>query len=211
MTRGKFITLEGGEGTGKSTCLASVLEELRQSAIDAMATREPGGTPLGEKLRSVLLEPSAESINDNAELLIMFAARAQHIAEVIEPALAAGRWVVSDRFTDATYAYQGGGRQIPDERISIIEQWVQGDLQPDLTLLLDVPVKVGLQRIGQRGSLDRIERENLHFFDNVRSAYLQRARRFPKRFRIISTDRDIDSVTAAVRSEIQRLIASEAI
>ncbi len=210
MTRGKFITLEGGEGTGKSTCLASVLEELHQSAIDTVATREPGGTPLGEKLRSVLLEPNVGQISDNAELLIMFAARAQHIAHVIEPALAAGQWVVSDRFTDATYAYQGGGRQIPVERISIIEQWVHGGLQPDLTLLLDVPVEVGLQRVGQRGSLDRIERENLHFFDNVRSAYLQRARHFPDRFRIISTDRDIASVTAAVRSEVRRLIAIEA-
>ncbi len=209
MTRGKFITLEGGEGTGKSTCLASVLEELHRSDIDVVATREPGGTPLGEKLRKVLLEPNAGKIGDNAELLIMFAARAEHIALVIEPALAAGQWVVSDRFTDATYAYQGGGRHVPERYIDFLEQWVQGSLQPDLTLLLDVPVDTGLRRAGQRGTLDRIEREDLIFFDDVRSAYLRRARQFPDRFRVISADRDIESVKADVRSEIRRLASTE--
>lgn len=205
MVRGKFITLEGGEGVGKSTCMGFVLDELQQRGFTACSTREPGGTALGETLRGVLLDPAIGNISDSAELLLMFAARAEHISRVIEPALAAGQWVVSDRFTDATYAYQGGGRKIDLERIGIIEQWVQGSLQADLTLLLDTPVDVGLCRVAKRGALDRFEREGRCFFDSVRRMYLQRAKRFPQRFQVINADQDIDTVDALVRLQVQRL------
>ena len=209
MAQGKFITLEGGEGVGKSTCLATVLGELQRCGIDVVATREPGGTALGESLRRVLLDAELGSISGDAELLLVFSARAEHIVRVIKPALRAGQWVISDRFTDATYAYQGGGRFIDMERIAVIEQWVQEGLQPDLTLLLDAPIEVGLRRVAQRGAPDRFEREEQIFFENVRQAYLQRACRYPQRFRIIDADADIDIVQAGVRRCIRKLLSGD--
>ncbi|WP_455207330.1 dTMP kinase, partial [Kaarinaea lacus] len=172
----------------------AVQEWARQSFIDCVITREPGGTPLAEKIRDLLLDKNHTSMSDDTELLLMFAARAQHINELIKPAIAAGRWVICDRFTDATYAYQGGGRGIARERIAQLEQWVQGELRPDLTLLLDLPVEQGLARAGQRGDLDRFEQEKSGFFERVRAAYLDRARQFPNQYRIIDASQDIEDV-----------------
>ncbi len=211
MNRGKFITLEGGEGVGKSTCMAFVLDELAQLGVEALATREPGGTALGETLRGVLLDPTIGAISDSAELLLMFAARAEHITQVIEPALATGQWVISDRFTDATYAYQGGGRHVDAERIAAIEHWVQGDLQADLTFLLDAPIETGLHRAARRGALDRFEQEGRHFFENVRQTYLQRAQCFAQRFRVIDASQGIESVEVAIRTQVKHLVHGEGI
>lgn len=171
---GSFITLEGGEGVGKSTNLAFVVEHLQSHGLEVVATREPGGTPLAEQLRELLLEVRQEPMEGLTELLLLFAARAQHLATVIKPALAAGRWVVCDRFTDATYAYQGGGRGIASSAISTLEQLVQADLRPDLTIYLDVPIALSARRIADREH-DRFEREAQAFFDAVRAAYLARA------------------------------------
>lgn len=173
--RGRFLTLEGSEGAGKSTNLQHIAQWLEQQQIPFVQTREPGGTELGEELRSVLLQPRSEPVDQLAELLIMFAARAQHLRQRIEPALAAGQWVLCDRFTDATYAYQGGGRGMSWDIIAQLETLVQQTLRPDAVILLDLPVEVGLQRAGQRGQLDRFEQENLGFFSRVRQAYLTRA------------------------------------
>ena len=167
---GRFITVEGSEGVGKSSNLDFIESLLREAGKDVVRTREPGGTELGETLRGILLDARQKAICDDAELLLMFAARAQHLAEVIRPALAAGKWVLCDRFTDATYAYQGGGRGIPFDRIAVLEQWVQGDLRPDLTLLLDMPVEAGLARAGARSEPDRFEQEQTTFFERVRRA-----------------------------------------
>ena len=202
MSAGKFITLEGSEGAGKSTAMQAVQEWARQSYIDCVITREPGGTPLAEKIRDLLLDKNHTSMSDDTELLLMFAARAQHINELIKPAMAAGRWVICDRFTDATYAYQGGGRGIAIERIKQLEQWVQGELRPDLTLLLDLPVEQGLARAGQRGDLDRFEHEKSGFFERVRAAYLDRARQFPHQYRIIDASQNIEDV----RRQIHKIL-----
>jgi len=161
---GKFITIEGSEGVGKSSNIAFIENYLLDAGKDVLLTREPGGTELGEAIRNLLLDAKNTAMCSDTELLLMFAARAQHLDEVIRPALAAGKWVICDRFTDATYAYQGGGRGIPDSRIAILEQWVQNDLQPDLTLLLDMPVAAGLERAGKRSAPDRFEQEKLAFF-----------------------------------------------
>jgi dTMP kinase len=184
-SRGLFITVEGAEGVGKSTNMSFLETHLCERGIDLVVTREPGGTALGEDIRELLLRPRPEPVAASAELLLMFAARAQHINQVIEPALAAGRWVLCDRFTDATYAYQGGGRQLPVELIRELEQLVQGALRPDYTLLLDAPVSVGLSRAGNRGQLDRFEQEELEFFERVRATYLQLARESSGRYRIV--------------------------
>ncbi|MCI0504689.1 MAG: dTMP kinase [Gammaproteobacteria bacterium] len=202
MSAGKFITLEGSEGAGKSTAMQTVQAWAVQSGIDFVTTREPGGTPLAEKIRGLLLDKNHTSMADDTELLLMFAARAQHISELIKPAIAAGKWVLCDRFTDATYAYQGGGRGIAKERIAQLEQWVQGGLRPDLTLLLDLPVEQGLARAGQRGNLDRFEQEQTAFFERVRTAYLERAKRFPDQFRIIDASQSIE----AVQQQIQQVL-----
>jgi dTMP kinase len=164
MSRGKFITLEGGEGVGKTTNLAFIRKYLQDHGIDVVVTREPGGTQLAEKIRQLLLDSSSESISESAELLLMFAARAQHIKHVIEPALSEGKWVLCDRFTDATYAYQGGGRNMSINTIEWLENLVQGTLRPDLTLLLDAPVEIGFGRVRTRGELDRFESERVDFF-----------------------------------------------
>jgi len=194
MTRGKFLTLEGSEGAGKSTALSAIRDWAVTASIDIVVTREPGGTPMAEKIRELLLDKNNNSMADDTELLLMFAARAQHLNELIKPSLAQGKWIICDRFTDATYAYQGGGRGIDMQRIAELESWVQGNLRPDLTLLLDLPVEQGLARAGQRGELDRFEQEKASFFERVRQVYLERAEQFPQQYRIIDASKSIEEV-----------------
>lgn len=207
MTRGKFITIEGGEGVGKSTQIASLREWFAKQGRDALFTREPGGTPRAERIRELILENAAEPMSPECELLLVFAARSTHLANVIRPALERGTWVVCDRFTDATYAYQGGGRGFDFEQIAALEQMVQQDLRPDLTLLLDAPLDLTSARARARneaaGSADRFEREQREFFERVRSTYLSRARAEPKRFALIDASADVDVVSAAIRAAIQ--------
>lgn len=199
---GLFITLEGPEGAGKSTNRDYLAERLRAAGCDLLLTREPGGTPLAERIRELLLAPSAEPMAADTELLLVFAARAQHLAQVIRPALAAGKVVLCDRFTDATYAYQGGGRGLAAERIAVLEQFVQGKLRPDLTLVFDLPVEVGLARAAARGRLDRFEQEAQDFFEAVRQTYLARARLAPQRYRLL----DAAQPLAAVQAQLDRLL-----
>ena len=199
MKRGYFITLEGGEGAGKSTALPFVRDWLRQAGHEVVVTREPGGTELGERVRELLLHRRELHMCTETETLLMFAARAEHLAQVIRPALAAGKTVLCDRFTDATYAYQGGGRGLPAARIAELESWVQGALRPDLTLLLDVPVETGLMRANQRSAPDRFEREQ-----RVRATYLKRARHEPQRVHVIDAARDL----AAVQTQLQAVLAT---
>lgn len=190
--RGKFITLEGIDGAGKSTHLGWLVDTLRGRGREVVQTREPGGTPLGEKLRALLLH---DPMDQDTETLLMFAARREHIAKVIGPALDAGRWVVSDRFTDATFAYQGGGRGLDWARIEALESWVHGALQPDLTLLFDLPEEIAAVRLQGTGAApDRFEREKAEFFGRVRGAYLRRAAQFPSRFRVIDSRKAVDEI-----------------
>ena len=200
----RFITLEGGEGVGKTTNLAFIEDYLTSRGIDLLRTREPGGTPLGERIRGLLLD--SELMDNAAELLLVFAARAQHITEVIRPALAAGRWVLCDRFTDASYAYQGGGRGIDFSVIEFLEQWVQAELQPDLTLLLDTPIEVGMSRVRQRGVTDRFESEQLDFFEKVRAAYLKRADRYSDRIKQVNASGSLESVQAKIAWHLDQII-----
>lgn len=193
-TRGKFITIEGGEGVGKSTNMACVENFLQSQSVPFIKTREPGGTPLAEELRGLLLVPREEKVCEKTELLLMFAARAQHLQQVILPALEQGIWVICDRFTDATYAYQGGGRGLSLAAIGILEDLVQEGLQPDLTLLLDVDVQTGLARLDARPDTDRFEREQKAFFEAVRAMYRQRAQQYPQRFRVIDASQALDAV-----------------
>lgn len=200
--RGKFITLEGIDGAGKSTHLQWLADRLRAQGRDVVVTREPGGTPLGERLREIILH---EPMDLDTEALLVFAARQEHICRVIEPSLAAGTWVLSDRFTDATFAYQGGGRGIPFDRLAILEAWVQRGLQPDLTLFFDVPIAVGQERLRQATAApDRFEREQAAFFERVRAAYLERAAAAPGRFRIVDSSRSL----ADVKNQLEKYIAS---
>lgn len=203
---GRFITLEGGEGAGKSTVLAALQARLSAHGIEVVVTREPGGTALGEALRGLVLDPARGGMCAESELLLMFAARAQHVREVIAPALAAGRWVLSDRYTDASYAYQGGGRGQPFARIAELEAWA-APLRPDLTLLLDLPVADGLARAGARGEADRIEREATDFFERVREAYRARAAAEPARFRVIDSSAAVDVVREAACAAIDAYVA----
>lgn len=196
--RGRFITIEGGEGGGKSTNIEHICRRLRAAGIEVVETREPGGTPISESIRELLLDHKQQQMTDDTELLLMFAARSQHISQVIQPALDQGQWVVCDRFTDASYAYQGGGRGIAHERIAQLEQWVQGDFRPDLTLLLDLPVELGLERAGQRSEPDRFERERLDFFERVRGRYLQMAEQEPGRYRVINAAEPLPAVMAQI-------------
>ncbi|OGA25818.1 MAG: dTMP kinase [Betaproteobacteria bacterium RIFCSPLOWO2_02_FULL_65_24] len=190
--KGRFITLEGVDGAGKSSHVQWIADFLREKGHEVVETREPGGTVVGERLRDLLL---AEPMEIETEALLMFAARREHITRVILPALSAGRWVVSDRFTDATYAYQGGGRGLAKERIALLETWVQGAFQPDLTLVFDVTVEVARRRLqGNLSSRDRFEEQDAAFFERVRAAYLERARAFPARIRVIDSDRAIPEV-----------------
>ena len=204
--QGRFITLEGGEGAGKSTNLEYIQDRLQAAGIGVQVTREPGGTPLGEDIRSLLLDPGNAAMHADTELLLMFAARAQHLQELILPALARGEWVLCDRFTDATYAYQGGGRGLDVGRIAQLETWVQEGFQPHRTLLFDLPVDIGLQRAGKRGALDRFEQEQRAFFVRVREGYLARARAFPQRFRVVDAARDLVDVQAQLDPLIEELI-----
>jgi dTMP kinase len=195
---GLFITLEGPEGAGKSTNRDYLAERLGELGFDVLLTREPGGTPLAERIRELLLAPSAEPMAADTELLLVFAARAQHLAQVIRPALARGCVVLCDRFTDATYAYQGGGRGLPQARIATLENFVQGELRPDLTLVFDLPVEIGLARAAARGQLDRFEREARSFFEAVRQTYLQRAAAEPQRYRILDAAQPLERVQQAL-------------
>jgi dTMP kinase len=199
---GLFITLEGPEGAGKSTNREYLAERLREQGIEVLLTREPGGTPLAERIRELLLTPSDEAMAADTELLLVFAARAQHLAEVIRPALARGCVVLCDRFTDATYAYQGGGRGLSVARIATLENFVQGELRPDLTLVFDLPIEVGLSRAAARGRLDRFEQEGRSFFDAVRHTYLQRAAAEPARYRVLDAAQSL----AGVQQSIDRLL-----
>ncbi len=210
--RGRFITLEGSEGVGKTTNLAVIESFLKEHRLDVVVTREPGGTALGERLRAVLLDVAADPeeppMADLAELLLMFAARAQHVQQVIEPALAAGIWVLSDRFTDASYAYQGGGRGIPAKTIETLEALVQGALRPDKTLYLDIAPEIAFRRIANRAH-DRIEREQQAFFHRVRDCYLARAKAEPGRFSVIDASAEVESVAAGVRQVLGEFIQAQ--
>mgnify|MGYP003371902612 FL=1 len=190
--QGRFITIEGIDGAGKSTQIDVIERTLRDRGIEVIRTREPGGTPLSETIREQLL---SVSMDPSTETLLFFAARAEHLAKVIRPALKRGAWVLSDRFTDATYAYQVGGRGFPAKKVEELEAWTHGDLQPDCTILFDVAPEVAAQRLATARQLDRFEQENLDFFTRVRNAYLSRAQKDPKRFLIVNTDRDRDIIS----------------
>lgn len=202
MTVGRFITLEGIEGVGKSTQVRILADRLESAGHTVVRTREPGGTEVGDRIRAVLLDPNGQAPVDDTELLLMFAARAEHIARVIRPALAVGQWVVCDRFTDATHAYQGGGRNIDPARIAVLEQWVQQGLVPDRTLLLDLPVEEGLDRALGEGDGDRFERERRAFFERVRETYLERAAAEPERFRVIDAAGDVETVADRIHEAV---------
>ena len=199
--RGLFITLEGIDGAGKSTHLQWLADRFRTRGRVVTTTREPGGTPVGEALRQVLLS-SAHSVHPETEALIVFAARREHLERVILPALEADNVVLCDRFTDATFAYQGGGRGVSDARLEVLERWVQGDLEPNLTLFFDVPVELGRQRVDQGGTLDRFERERNDFFERVRAAYRGRAARHAARFRVIDGSMSLDEI----RKELEKIV-----
>ncbi|OZY44239.1 dTMP kinase [Pseudomonas lundensis] len=203
---GLFITLEGPEGAGKSTNREYLSARLREAGIDVVLTREPGGTPLAERIRELLLTPSEDAMCADTELLLVFAARAQHLAEVIRPALARGAVVLCDRFTDATYAYQGGGRGLSHARIAALEAFVQGELRPDLTLVFDLPIEVGMARASARGRLDRFEQEGRTFFDAVRSTYLQRAEAAPQRYRLIDAAQTLEQVQLQLDTLLPQLL-----
>jgi len=206
MTQARFVTIEGIEGAGKSTCLGLIEERIRRRGYDMLVTREPGGTPLGEDLRTLLLGHRHDGMSDDTELLLMFAARAEHLHACIETALGAGRWVLCDRFTDATYAYQGYGRGIDPARIATLEQWVQGDRRPDLTLLMDLPVTLGLERAGKRSAPDRFESQALALFERVREGYLQLAARAPERFRVVDASQPLAAVSAQIHQIIDHYL-----
>lgn len=206
MERGAFITIEGIEGAGKSTCMQVLADEIEARNIPLLQTREPGGTELGEALRMLLLGHRHTGMADDTELLLMFASRAEHIQRRIQPALGRREWVLCDRFTDATYAYQGAGRGIASDRIRILEEWVQSGLKPDLTLLLDLPVEQGLERAGRRSDPDRFESETLAFFERVRGGYRNIALAEPGRVRVIDASRDLDEVSASIRAVIMEFM-----
>ena len=205
MKKGKFITIDGVEGAGKSTQIAFICSYLHRKGIDVVKTREPGGTDLGEQIRSLLLGLDNEGMHSDTELLLMFSARNELIQNKIKPALAEGKWVVSDRFTDASFAYQGGGRQLNLNRISELESWVLGKFQADLTLLLDVGVDVGMTRIESRQSKDRIEKEEREFFERVRSAFIDRSKLYPERIKLIDASQSIEQVQQQIQLFIEAL------
>ena len=206
--KGLFLTVEGGEGAGKSTNIKTICDFLSEKNIDYIVTREPGGTDLAEQIRELLLTPRTEQVATKTELLLMFAARAQHLEDKILPALARGQWVVCDRFTDATYAYQGGGREMSMALITQLESIVQEGLQPDCTFLLDLPIEIGMQRATSRGDLDRFEQEKLTFFELVRAIYLARAEQDVIRFKIIDASQDMKAVVDQLTTELQLLYHS---
>ncbi|MDH3899410.1 MAG: dTMP kinase [Gammaproteobacteria bacterium] len=203
---GKFITVEGIEGVGKTTNMEYLQQSIMAAGKELVVTREPGGTPLGEAIRTLLLDPAYKGMDPDCELQLMFAARAEHLDKVIEPTIEAGRWVLCDRFTDATYAYQGGGRGLDMEKIAILEQLVQGDFRPDLTLLLDVPVEVGLARAGNRSAPDRFEQEQVEFFERVRRAYLEMAATHNDRYRVIDASQPLENVQRQLDTVIKTIL-----
>ncbi|MDG1495341.1 MAG: dTMP kinase [Porticoccaceae bacterium] len=202
--RGKFITIEGTEGVGKTTNIDFIQQWMDGKKLTYGSTREPGGTPLAEQLRELLLAPREESVCNTAELLMVFAARAQHLNQVIEPMLGEGAWVLCDRFTDATYAYQGAGRHMRDDLIRDLELIVQGSLQPDLTIILDIPVQIGLARASERSAPDRFEQEQLEFFERVRNRYLQIAEDNPQRCVVIDASLNLEGVQAQITEALER-------
>jgi dTMP kinase len=204
--QGLFVTLEGGEGVGKSTALTFLADTLRDAGVEVVTTREPGGTALGEEIRKILLAPREEGVAPLAELLLVFASRAQHLEERIRPLLARGAWVLCDRFTDATYAYQSGGRGVPSTWVRQLEELVQGGLQPDCTLLLDAPVETGLERARDRGDLDRFEQEQQAFFQRVRGTYLRLARESSGRYRIVDAAQDLAGVQSQLTTIAEDLL-----
>jgi len=204
--RGKFLTVEGIEGVGKSSNVAFVASLIEARGYPVATTREPGGTPMAEKIRALLLEHGDEALPDTAELLLFFAARSLHINNLIRPSLAAGQWVICDRFTDASRAYQGAGRGLDTDKIETLADWVHEGLQPDLTLLLDAPASVGLGRAERRGAADRLESEQRSFYERVREAYLALARAAPDRFAVIDASADLAAVQAQIRPVVDRLI-----
>lgn len=208
MKRGQFITFEGTEGVGKSTQLANAAEVLRSEGIDLVVTREPGGTPMAEAIRELLLAPRDEPVHELTELLLMFAARAQHLHTRILPALEAGQWVLCDRFTDATFAYQGGGRGVSKERIGQLETLVQGDVRPDHVILLDAPVETGMARARLRGELDRFEQEAVSFFQRIRDTYLERAGNAPDRYHLVDASAPLAEVSEQVAGLVRSLVAA---
>lgn len=205
VQRGKFISFEGIDGAGKSTHIAFVQNYLASHGMHIVSTREPGGTPLGEALRQLLLH---EKMHLETEALLMFAARREHIAQVIEPALARGDWVISDRFTDASFAYQGGGRHLDLTKLNALEQWVHPHLQPDLTFLFDVPLEVARARLDATRTLDKFEQEDADFFANTRAEYLRRAAEFPERFRVIDSTQSIETIQVQLQTHLRALAAS---
>ncbi len=208
MQRGRFIVLEGGEGAGKSSNLQCLQQMLEARGLNVLRTREPGGTPLGEALRFILLDPVYAGMELKAELLLMFAMRAQHVAQVIRPALEAGTWVISDRFTSSSYAYQGGGRGLSNDAIAWLERFVQDDLRPDMTLLLDTPVDVGLARMRSRGEPeDRIEHEGRPFFERVRANFLAQVAAAPERFIVLDAAQPLAEVQASMQAQVERFFA----
>ena len=204
--RGKFITLEGAEGVGKSTNMTFVTNYLHEKKVPVVVTREPGGTPLAEQIRELVLAKRDEDMASMTELLLIFAARAQHLATVIVPALERGEWVLCDRFTDATYAYQGGGRGLSVQVIAELENLVQQQLRPDLTLLLDVDTVTGMERVKQRAELDRFESEQQQFFTDVRATYLKLAEQYPERFRIVDAGQTLNAVQQDLRKHLDQLL-----
>ncbi|MEO1939280.1 dTMP kinase [Candidatus Thioglobus sp.] len=199
MQKGKFITIDGVEGAGKSTQITFICDYLKSKGINVVLTREPGGTELGEKIRTLLLNPETKSMHSDTELLLMFAARNEHINAKIRPLLQAGDCVLSDRFTDASYAYQGGGRGLDMRRIAELESWVLQDFVPDMTLLLDVPVELGMSRVESRGKKDRIELEDIDFFNRVRESYISRSKQFPDRIKLIDSSKTVEHTTQQIK------------
>lgn len=205
---GKFISIEGIEGAGKSTQLAFIERYLTQQGKTVVVTREPGGTKLGEQIRELLLAPREEGMAVDSELLLMFAARAEHIEQVIKPAISRGDWVISDRFVDATFAYQGGGRGIPTDRIKQISDWTLKDLQTDMTFLFDLPVELGQQRvISRNGEIDRFEQEKTNFFQQIRDCYLQRSQQEPERMKVIDASQNISDIESQLSNYLVKLLA----
>jgi dTMP kinase len=203
MQEALFITLEGVEGAGKSSLMDYISELFTRAGHEVIQTREPGGTKTGEQIREILLDSNNIGLDSSTELLLMFAARMQHLEEVIKPAMASGHIVICDRFTDASYAYQGGGRGIEESRIQTLEDWVQLGLKPDLTLLFDLDVEVGLRRAGKRSQVDRFEQEDILFFERIRSCYLERANKEPTRFRIIDSGESLENVKQQIQKVLQ--------
>ena len=204
-----FITLEGSEGVGKSTALTFITHYFTQKNINFIITREPGGTPVGDSIRTILLNHTDEKILPETESLLLFAGRAQHIAHVIKPALKQGKTVISDRFTDSSFAYQGGGRQLSLDKLNFLADWIQADLEPDLTLLFDAPVEIGLSRMHSREHKDRIEEEKKDFFERVRQAYLVRAKQFPNRFVIIDATQSLEQVQTQIKNALENFLMRE--